>query len=404
VSSATRAALVLIAVALASATVLVVLWFRGDESAQESPQTQTAPSRNRRDPSPSASEPPQNLTEPSPTTSAQSQPSADPSRNRPEATGPATSMSPSTREARGLLYLRNLELRRIDLRSGRDVRIGAMPTKDVVASRVSPWLAYVVPQRPQPGARPDFVPDPLLRAVDIESGEDRLVGPGFSPLWHPARDWVAYLHPHERRRCLGERCDGLSTIAVYDPATDEATTLTRPGRFVLLGWSGDDIVFSNEADLSSTLTVGPDGTFAALPLPPSEYWGAAPNGSLLLRSRPGRAVVLSPSGEPLRRLGIGREALAEGAWSPNGDRIAAVVLDNRGRSTVSLVDPRSGSISALERAEATTFTWHETSKSFAFVAADPQAFRADLMLCEIGAAECESVGRGPARISLLRLE
>lgn len=256
-----------------------------------------------------------------------------------EEASPAESQPPAKAgpERGTLLYLKGRTVHGLDLKTGSESVVASMPTKDVWASPAGPWLAYVVPGEPLAETDPDFIPDPILRVTNFESGDDARLGPGFQPVWHPAEERVAYLRPVEDRECSGETCPGFEELVVYDLATDEETVLNDPGDYSILGWAGNRVLFSDESDLSKTYGADANGP-ESLPIAPSEVWGASSDGEWLLTGLGSAAKFVSlDSGEssnaPLPGL------LLDAVWSTIDNRVATVTLPRRGEPEVHVVRP-----------------------------------------------------------------
>lgn len=311
--------------------------------------------------------------------------------------------------ATGALYLSRKTLSRIDLDSGASERIGRMPTMDVFASPVTPWLAYVVPREPQKEQEPDFIPDPVLRVINVDTGKDREIGDGFNPLWHPVAPKLAYLRPIVERECSGESCTGLFEISTYDVNSGARAVLTDPGRLNLLAWSGERVLFADEADLSVTFSVDMEGAVETLDLAPSELWDASPNGRYLVRSAPGDAALIDLETNDETDIDIGNGVLSEGAWAPNSRLFAASVLNGaRTRARAVLVALSDGGI--------TTYTenlpgvlnvrWSTDSREFGFLTFVGATNQVELNRCPVdhAAPDCTTVGETLRRTTLLRFD
>ncbi|MGH2779149.1 MAG: hypothetical protein ACRDJB_10950 [Actinomycetota bacterium] len=311
--------------------------------------------------------------------------------------------------ASGALYLSGKTLSRVDLDSGATERIGRMPTLDVHASPVTPWLAYVVPRAPQTEQEPDFISDPVLRVINVDTNKDREIGDGFNPLWHPAAPKLAYLQPTVERQCSGESCEGLFEIATFDVTTGERAVLTKPGRLNPLAWSGEQVLFADAADLSTTYSVGPDGALDTVDLAPSELWDASPDGRFLVRSAPGEAALIDLETNDETAIEVGNGVLAEGAWAPDSRHFAAAVLnEGRTKAHAVVVDASDGGITPYTVAlpGVLNVRWSPDAREFGFLTFVGATNRVELNRCQVdrAASDCTIVGEQLRRTSLLRFD
>ena len=310
--------------------------------------------------------------------------------------------------ATGALYLSGRALTSVDFDTGTTQRIGRMPTLDVHASPVTPWLAYVVPRTPQTEQEPDFISDPVLRAVNVNTRKDREIGDGFNPLWHPATPKLAYLQPIVERRCSGESCRGFFQVVTYDVTTGERAVLTEPGRLNLLAWSGERVLFADAQDLSATYSVGTDGALETLDLPPSELWDASPDGRYLVRSAPGEAALVDLETNDETGIDIGRGVLAEGNWAPDSRRFAAAVLnEGRTRARAVVVDAADGGITSYTSnlPGVLNVRWSPDAREFGFLTFIGATNRVEINRCPVDrATDCVTVGEALRHTTLLRFD
>lgn len=310
--------------------------------------------------------------------------------------------------ATGALYLSGNALTSLDFDSGVTRRIGRMATLDVHASPVTPWLAYVVPRTPQTEQEPDFISDPVLRVINVDTSKDREIGDGFNPLWHPASPKLAYLRPIVERRCSGESCRGVFEIVTYDVTTGERAVLTKPGRLNLLAWSGERVLFADAHDLSATYSVGSDGALETLDLPPSELWDASPDGRYLVRSAPGEAVLIDLETNDETGIDIGPGVLAEGAWAPDSRRFAAAVLnEGRTRARAVVVDTADGGVTPYTShlPGVLNVRWSPDAREFGFLTFVGATNRVEINRCPVDRPSgCIPVGEALRRATLLRFE
>ena len=331
------------------------------------------------------------------------------SDDEPRDTNGSTSDVESRGPATGALYLSGKTLNHVDLDSGGSERIGRMPTTDVFASPVTSWLAYVVPRTPQKEQEPDFIPDPVLRVINVDTSKDREIGDGFNPLWHPTEPKLAYLQPVIERECSGESCTGQFEIATYDVASGARAVLTEPGSLNLLAWSGERVLFANEADLSVTFSVDMEGNVETLDLAPNELWDASPDGRYLVRSAPGEAALIDLETNDETKIDIGNGVLSEGAWAPNSRLIAAAVLNgNRTRARAVLVGLTDGGITTYTQnlPGVLNVRWSPDSREFGFLTFVGATNQVELNRCSVdqAASDCTTVGETLRRTTLLRFD
>lgn len=308
--------------------------------------------------------------------------------------------------ATSALYVSGDKLARLDLDSGEARPIGRTPTDDVQASESSPWVSYVVSGDGARGGE-DFLAEPVMRAINVETGATTEVGPGFNPLWHPTDPQLAYLRPIVERQCSGESCEGLFEVVVYDPGSEKSTVLTEPGRFNLLAWSGERVLVANEGDLSVTLSLGGKEDVERLDIEPSEFWGASPDGRWLLRSISNRATLIDLDSGAESAVEIGQGVLADGAWSPDSKHIVAGVLNEaRTKTRALLIDVPEGKVEEItdELPGILDVTWSPDARQFGFLTFVGRSNRTELNVCSSEDAQCEVVGSPLRRAILLRLE
>jgi WD40-like Beta Propeller Repeat len=304
--------------------------------------------------------------------------------------------SPTPAPARSLLYLDGTELHRIDVASRQDDVLVDLGSADAVVAPDSSRVAYV---KAAPfGGGEDFVARPDLMVLDLATQSALRVGAGLSPLWRPDGEALAYLKPVEARACDAEVCGGRSRVVVAE-LPGPSRSLAPPGRYGLLAWGGSRLYASDLDEVSHALAFEAGTSPEKLPLPPSEFWGASPNGRWLV-STPGSSVNLVSldgggvsSGDPLT-VELGGLRLAEGAWAPGSDRVAAVVFDPKrsGPKSAKVVlfgpdDPRPTSLPGSAGA-AGEVTWSPDGETLAYARAQGG---------KLAAVVCSEVPTGPCR-------
>ncbi|HEX2236075.1 MAG TPA: hypothetical protein VHK89_07350 [Actinomycetota bacterium] len=304
-------------------------------------------------------------------------------------------------------------MRRWEPTSGRSEPVAGLPSADVRAAAGSGWVAAVVDRRPPPVGEEDFAVAPHLELVDTASGARVATGPGFSPVWSPDGDEVAWLRPLEPRGCDGEACEGRVDVAVLDPGAGEPRRALGPGRWALLGWAGDDLLVSDVEDPDHVLLVAPGGSVETLAMPPSRLWGASPGGQWLVTVS-GSGVEVAPLdgaavGEA-RPVRLRATALGPGSWSPDGTRLAAVAMRaGRGgvpRARVVVVAPelRRATEIAGSGGAAGSVLWSPDGRWVAFARqTGPGGGRLGAVVCRLG-GRCRQLFSWSDDVELLRLE
>lgn len=307
------------------------------------------------------------------------------------------------------VYVANGKLFRMNLDSETGKLTGRTLMSDVHASQSSPWIAYIVSRNPPSEEEPDFIPEPVLRLFNPQTTEDVEVGSGFSPLWHPTVAKFAFLRPIVERHCSGESCEGLFEVVTFDTRSRQENVLTSPGRFNLLAWSGERVLVADEADLSATTSIGPDGEIERLEIEPSELWDASPDGRYIVRSSPGDARLIDLESGAETALDVGEGLLATGAWSPDSRRIAAAVLNRpRTRARAVVIAAEDGSVEGFtdHLPGVLNVVWGPDSREFGFLTFVGSSNRLEINLCSStdGRSSCETLGPPLQRATLLRFE
>jgi hypothetical protein len=308
-----------------------------------------------------------------------------------------------------LLYMKGSVLHRMDVRTGDDDIVVDLPRADVHSAPASSLIAYVTSSG---GGDEDFDAAPKLTVLDPETGRKLDLGSGVAPLWSPDGNRLAYLKPVEPRACAGETCAGAVEVAVYEVASDARSTLLSEGRWSLITWSGGGVVVADQDRPGSGIVARP-GSQAPLGLPPSIIWAASPDGRWLVTAgRAGAAFVElgHPSGDPVTVPLAGRR-LAEGAWTPNSDRIAAVVLRVIGgipRTRLATLSPRDPAPAPVpsSRGAIGRPLWSSDGSSIAFArVAGPGGRKLRATWCPLGGpGRCRELLSWTDDVRLLELE
>jgi WD40 repeat protein len=277
---------------------------------------------------------------------------------------------PSPPGAPQLLYMKGSSLHRMNVQTGKDELVAELPNGDVQAAPSSDRLAYVAGR----GGGEDFDVAPEITLMQPDTGRQVDLGAGLAPLWHPEGGRLAYLRPIEARACSGESCSGAVEVVVYEVGSGTRTTLLGPGRWSLLSWAGPLLVVGDQRRPAVTVMAGPDSN-RRLELPPSSVWGASPDGGWLVAVHRFEAefVRFGPSGLGGARvpLSLGGRRLAEGAWSPDSRRVAAVLLQVAGgipETRLALLSPGSPAPEpvASSRGAIGRPLWSEDGRSLVF--------------------------------------
>jgi hypothetical protein len=314
-----------------------------------------------------------------------------------------------TEDGLGVLYLDKKTVKLHDVGTDMSETIGKLPSVDAIASPDGRYIAYVTSSNPGPEDE-DFVVSPELHVYEIEGERDTTVGSGLSVLWHPDGDRFAYLEPGGARVCEGETCEGTSSLQVADVVSSDRTKLLDEGTFVPLAWMGDDVVVSQPAPEPATLAVTSDGTLEELGVPPSEFWGASPDGKWIVRSVAGRAQFVSSNSSERGALVFEDSVLGEGGWSPDSQRIAAVLLKDGGNSSelvLAAPDREEADVVEASRGAAGPVLWAPDSSAFVYTRSTGSGgLSLEAVLCEIeppGEESCEPLFTWPRGVTLLAL-
>lgn len=325
---------------------------------------------------------------------------------------PSSVTNPSALGAsRTLTYLRGTRIFSWDVGSGAPRAIADLHTADVTASTSSPLIAYVIPQKgSDPSANGDFVLSPELHLLDMESGDDVDLGPGFSPLWNALGRQFVYLSPTQPRGCDGETCTGTVRVNLAVPG-QPTRPISGPGHWHLLAWSGDRVLVSEDGDPSQAISLSSTGGPSfAIQVPPSEIWDASPKGDELLAVAQGKISLLHlergrPTGE-VHTIAT-RASLGDGTWSAGSGVVAAALIEAGRQTRLALLsgtgppEPVAGSEGAMGNV-----VWNVAGDHFAYVSidsADPSRLQASLCHLTAGRTTCRDLFSWSQGVSLLKL-
>ena len=316
-----------------------------------------------------------------------------------------------------LLLISGTSLMRKDIIAGDEEMLLELPGPAAVAALGSPWIAYVENENVVESGG-TVVPQPALHLYNTAAGEEADLGVGFAPLWNASGTRVAYLKPINPEECAGGTCAGESQVVVADPgAPADAAVLLAGGRWTLLSWAGDRLMIAEESDTNTTVTVSLDGERGELDIPPSEIWGASPDGAWLVRAETDE-VSLVPlndgviGGEPTPVEMEGR--LADGSWSHDSTQVAAVVslseAPTKGLpvSEIVVFSPEDPAARVVEESAASVgdVLWSVDGTNLVFTrVVDPKAGTIQAFYCS-SAAEgvCRTLSSWTSGVQLLRTE
>ncbi len=316
-----------------------------------------------------------------------------------------------------LLFLDGNSLLRLDVASGRKTRLGAFPVPDVRVALGSGWIAYVAPGQPTSEAHPDFLPDPRLRLFDVDSGGEMALGRGFSPLWDPSGSKVAYLRSSSARSCDGETCAGGVSVRMVWPDTGRSEAVLEEGSFGLLGWAGNRLLVADASDTAHILSVAASGDRLRLPLAPSQFWGASPDGRWMVRvGAEETAFVRLEAGRLTTEttpIVLGRRLLAAGTWATDSSGVAAMALGRRTAPKVVLFSPDEPELQVLPHSGGVSGAplWSSDGDSLVFPRDSGERGALDARLCPVGVNSsqnrtggCRSLLSWREGVVLLRME
>jgi hypothetical protein len=301
-----------------------------------------------------------------------------------------------------------------DLTTGEDRIVERLPSSDVWAAPEAPLLASVADAQPPAPGEEDFAVRPELLLVDARTGARRELGPGVAPLWDEAGERLAWLRPVEDRSCAGEICAGAVAVETVEVDSMRSQTVLPAGRWSLLSWAGEALLVADVRAPDRVVVATLEGATAELPVAASEVWGATPDGDWLVRVAAGRVELLPLDGGvasgPARAVAGGGRALAEGSWSPGGDRLAAVELrvGRPARARVVVVSVPDGSLRPVPSSRGATgrVVWSPDGDEVAFArSAGRRGGRLEAVICPVsGTSGCRALFSWVRDVTLLRLE
>jgi hypothetical protein len=268
-----------------------------------------------------------------------------------------------------LFFFRNGHLFAHDLQTKEDTELRTVPGPDIALSPSGTQLAVVVDR--DPGGDPEGYGDPQIVVMDVRGDEQTVIGPGRDPHWSADGSQIAAIIEEG--------------IVAYDAQTSNATPVLEGEVWDLFGWSAEGVAAVGPDGPTITIP-GEDSTF--LDVPASETWGISPAGPTVLATDNAKVTAVDETGATTMRATL-EGALGDGAWSPDGSLIAAVVI---GRGTrVGVLQIADGDVDYLEEGAGAqgNVVWATDSSSFAFVRVDPgDKLKLQSVVCDVS-GPCE---------------
>jgi dipeptidyl aminopeptidase/acylaminoacyl peptidase len=332
-------------------------------------------------------------------------PSEDPAPSPTQAAGPPAS----------LVYLDGTTLTSFDLSEQSSEEISTLPSADVDLS--PDGTQFVVVQESAPGGvDPDGYRQPEIVIGSLDGGGTRPLGPGRSPIWSPDSSLVAAIVPAAARvECPpGVEGDAEGTCApekvvAYDPAagSNAVDLLGTEPRWFLVGWSLNQVVGIDAKGEMAAAAPG-EPLFSFLGLSSTEVWDVSPTEQRFVTLIGGtNAQITNFEGHRLEEIELDGARLADGEWSPDGSRVAAVFLDTSQAPMVArlgVIDVTSGAVEFIPDEESAQgqVVWGADG-SFAYVGTDPEdPARLQAVLCS-PSFQCEPLFDWTEGIRLLGL-
>jgi Tol biopolymer transport system component len=268
-----------------------------------------------------------------------------------------------------LVFFRSGHVFAHDLQTKEDNELRTVPGPDIALFPSGTQLAVVVDR--DPGGDPEGYGDPQIVVMDVRGDEQTVIGPGRDPHWSADGSQIAAITE-----------DG---IVAYDAQTANATPVFEGEVWDLFGWSAEGVA-----------AVGPDGPTVTIPgegstfldVPASETWGISPTEAMVLTTDKTRVTAVAETGETTMQATL-EGALGDGAWSPDGSLIAAVLI---GRGTqVGVLHVANGDVDYLDGGVGAqgNVVWAADSTSFAFVRVDPKdKLKLQSVVCDVN-GPCE---------------
>jgi hypothetical protein len=321
-----------------------------------------------------------------------------------------------------LVYVKGVNLFLYDLDSGQRRKVGRLPSADVAVSPDGQRYAVVEETSPA-GPTPEGFRKPVLRLGSIDGEDARELGPGRSPLWSPDGRFVAAIaragglvfcpDAIEEGEANVKSCQPTERVVAYRSDGEGAPkTLLGGNQWSLIGWTSDDRILATSLIFNSVVLGYPGASFEdaeTLGLKPEEVWGISPSEYALLVVRDGRSFFAYPGEGEGATVELRGALLGDGAWSPDGKKVAAVAIEQRPhgspRSKLVVIDVATGKVEAVPRSKnaQAAAAWSPSSESFTYVRVDPaRASKLQAVLCSTE-LECETLFSWNQGVALLAL-
>ena len=320
-----------------------------------------------------------------------------------------------------LLYVKGSSLFVYDLDSGRRRRVAELPSADVAVSPDGKKYAVVEETSPA-GSAPEGFRKPVLQLGSLDRQGTRKLGPGRSPLWSPDGKYVAAIaeargvfscdaRPGDPRKT--KTCRETDLVVAYSAVrTDRPRIALGADRWSIIGWTAEDQILATSLIFQNVVLGHPGATSEeaeTLNLEPAEVWGVSPSEYTLLVVQDGRTFFASPGVGEGASVHLKGALLGDGTWSPDGKKIAAVAIEQRGqaspRSELVVLDVATGKVKEVPRSKnaQSAAVWSQDSHFFAYVRVDPaSASKLQGVICSIE-LNCDTLfswGQGVALLSL----
>ena len=300
---------------------------------------------------------------------------------------------PDGLEPARVIYIENTTLTAYDLGEESSEEISDLPSADVDLAPDGTRFAAV--RESAPGrADPDAFRRPEIVIGTLDGGGTQPLGRGRAPMWSPDSKLLAAVVPAAARvECPpGVEGDAEGTCApekvvAYDPESGSPPVdlLETEPRWFLVGWSGKHVVgIDAHGEMAA---VGPgEEPFSFIGLSSTEVWDVSPTEQQFLTITDNGAQITDFEGDIVERIELDGARLADGTWSPDGSRVAAVFLDTSRSPMVArlgVINAASGAVDfvADEESAQGQVVWGADG-SFAYVGTDPvDPARLQAVLC-----------------------
>jgi hypothetical protein len=283
-------------------------------------------------------------------------------RPKPSATEPDKTPEPEP-DAELLIYVKNNTLRGFDVTDGNDTQLRSVPGPDVALSPDGRHIAVVVDH--DPGGDPEGYSDPFITLAEVfPRGEDVELGPGAAPHWSPNGKQIA--------------ATTEEGVVTYDIASGGSNEVLTGQGWNVLGWSGARVAAVGQG----TTVLADEDDAEDLGFEPSVVWGVSPaTQEVLLAGEGPPELIEGDASTTVAMDGV----VADGAWSPDGRRIAVVAV-GKGPDGAVMVDTTTGQVTKIDEGVGAqgNVVWAADSRTYAFVRIDPgNNLALQAVVCEV---------------------